>query len=318
MIFRIILCDVGYKKRGNPESMKQSTNHLLMVEPAVFYANPQTMDTNAYQNDGTAENRDITLQKARKEFRLYRDMLVEKGVMVTSVLGHENCPDMVFPNWASTYDNGQLILYPMLNENRSAERTPQIIDRLKQYYPKVQDWSGYEAQNLALESTASIVADHVNRRAYAGLSRRTSPELAQKWADFMGYDLIMFETKSHAGIPVYHTDFLMYIGTKMAGICAECITDKPTRKAVLDRLSQTHDVVEFTMEQLQANCCNALEIVGTEGERILTFSKAAHEALDKAQATAIEKHYKTLICPDLTTLEKHGGGSARCMLMELF
>lgn len=298
--------------------MKQSTNHLFMVEPAVFYANPQTMETNAYQIDGAIEGHDVTLRKAREEFRTYRDMLVERGVSVTTVLGQDECPDMVFPNWASTYDNGQLILYPMLNDNRAAERTPEITALLKNLYDKTEDWSGYEAEGLALESTASIVADHVNRRAYSGLSRRTAPELVQKWADFTGYDVITFETQSHAGIPVYHTDFLMYIGSDMVGICAECITDETLRKSVLDCLSQTHEVVEFSMAQLQANCCNALEIVGTDGERILTMSLAAHEALDAPQLRVIERHYKTLICPDLQTLEKYGGGSARCMLMELF
>ena len=298
--------------------MKQSTNHLFMVEPAAFYANPQTITTNAYQFEGEAESRDITLSKARTEFRNYRDMLVEKGVMVTSVLGHKDCPDMVFPNWASTYDDGRLIIYPMLNENRAAERTPKVINWLKHYYPDVTDWSGYEAKNMALESTASIVADHVNRRAYSGRSQRTSPELVEKWADFMGYDVISFDTLCHAGIPVYHTDFLMYIGTKMAGICAEVITDEALRKEVLNRLRETHEVVEFTPEQLQANCCNALEVVGAKEERMLTMSKAAFEALDNTQIKIIGKYYDTLICPDLTTLEKYGGGSARCMLMELF
>ncbi len=298
--------------------MKQSTNHLFMVEPAVFYANPQTIETNAYQVSGKFESHDVTLRKARDEFRIYRDMLVEKGVMVTSVLGHKDCPDMVFPNWASTYDDGRLIIYPMLNDNRAAERTPKVINWLKHYYPDVTDWSGYEAKGLALESTASIVADHVNRLAYSGLSLRTAPELIEKWADFMGYDVISFETQSHAGIPVYHTDFLMYIGSEMAGICAEVITDDGLRKRVLDRLSKTHEIVEFSNAQLQANCCNALEIVGTGGERMLTMSKAAFGALDNAQRVIIGKYYKTLICPDLTTLEKYGGGSARCMLMELF
>lgn len=298
--------------------MKQSTNHLFMVEPAVFYANPQTMETNAYQIDGASLGHDLTLRKAREEFRIYRDMLVARGVSVTTVLGQEECPDMVFPNWASTYDDGQLILYPMLNENRAAERTPEITALLKKLYSKTEDWSGYEAEGLALESTASIVADHVNRRAYSGLSRRTAPELVQKWADFTGYDVITFETKSHAGIPVYHTDFLMYIGSDMVGICTQCITDDAARREIFDRLSQTHEVVEFSMAQLQANCCNALEIVGTDGERMLTMSLAAREALDAAQLRVIENHYKTLICPDLETLEKYGGGSARCMLMELF
>ncbi len=298
--------------------MKQSTNHLLMVEPAVFYANPETMKTNAYQVKGDVESHDVTLQRARAEFRNYRDMLVEKGVMITSVLGHKDCPDMVFPNWASTYDNGRLIIYPMLNENRAAERTPKVINWLKHYYPDITDWSGYETKGMALESTASIVADHVNKRAYSGRSARTSPELVKKWADFMGYDMISFDTVSHASIPVYHTDFLMYIGSEMVGICAESITDEGLRAKVLNRLRETHEVIELSAAQLRANCCNALEIVGAKEERMLTMSKAAFEALEGNQIKIIERYYDTIICPDLATLEKYGGGSARCMLMELF
>lgn len=297
---------------------RQSTNHMFMVEPAVFYANPQTMDTNAYQHDDAHEPRAVTLQKALKEFRTYRDMLVEHGVMVTTVLGEPNCPDMVFPNWASTYEDGRLILYPMLNENRQAERTPQIIEQLKAFYPKVEDWSAYETQGLALESTASIVSDHVNKRGYSGLSARTSPELVKKWSDYIGYDVMTFETHSHAGVPVYHTDFLMYIGTKVAGICTECFVHEHEKEAVLERLSETHDVVEFTMAQLQANCCNALEVLNAQGEPMLTMSQAAYDALTDEQLSVLRKYYNQLICPDLKTLEKYGGGSARCMLMELF
>ncbi len=298
--------------------MKQSTNHILMVRPEVFFANPQTMDTNAYQIEGVAQPKDVILAGAMAEFNAYREMLVEKGVIITTVNGHPDCPDMVFPNWASVYDDGRMILYPMLNQNRQAERTPEIISFLKRYYPKVEDWSGYEAQGIALESTASIVSDHVNKRAYSGLSRRTPPELVEKWADFMGYDVMAFDTASHAGIPVYHTDFLMYIGSDMAAICAECITDEAVRSAVVARLRETHEVVELSMAQLRANCGNALEVIGAGGERMLTFSNAALEALDDAQISVIRKHYNTIITPDLTTLEKYGGGSARCMLMEMF
>lgn len=298
--------------------MEQSTNHLLMIEPASFYANPQTMDTNAYQVENRNESKEVTLEKARAEFRAYRDELVSRGVMVTTFLGEEECPDMIFPNSFSTYDDGRMVIYPMLNENRCAEKTPMILKRLKEFYPVFQDWSEYESKGLALEGTASIVSDHVNQVAYAGLSQRTSRQLVEKWAEFSGYEMAMFETKSHAGIPVYHTDFLMYIGTDMAGICAECITDEDFRVAILERLRETHEVVELSMAQLQANCGNALEIVGKDGERMLTFSKSALEALNDKQLSVVRKHYNTIITPDLATIEKYGGGSARCMLMELF
>ncbi|MCB1592688.1 MAG: hypothetical protein KDI90_09580 [Alphaproteobacteria bacterium] len=297
--------------------MKQSTNHLLMIEPAEFYTNPETVETNAYQVDRDDRSRAEISRAAIREFRDYRDALVQNGVMVTTVLGHKGSPDMVFPNWASVYDDGRMVLYPMLSENRQKERRPDIIEMLMKTYPDLTDWSGYEKEGAFLESTASIVADHANRVGYAALSQRTHPGLVKQWGEFMGYDVVMFETESHAGIPVYHTDYLMYVGTEMAALCVECVLPE-FRDEVLGRLKDTHDVMEISMDQLRANCGNALEVVGYEGARMLTMSEAARAALDEAQLKTIDKHYSALITSPLPTLEKYGGGSARCMLMELF
>lgn len=297
--------------------MKQSTNHLLMVEPAEFYANPETVETNAYQVTRDDRSREEISRAAVREFRDYRDALVESGVMVTSVLGHRGSPDMVFPNWASVYPNGRMVLYPMLCENRQKERRPDIIAMLAKSYPEVTDWSGYEREGKFLESTASIVADHVNKVGYAALSKRTHPDLVKKWGDFMGYEVVVFETESHAGIPVYHTDYLMYIGTGMAALCVECLLPE-YRDAVRARLRDTHEVMEISMAQLRANCGNALEVIGEGGRRLLTMSAAAEAALDEGQRNMIAKHFSGTITRPLPTLEKYGGGSARCMLMELF
>lgn len=299
--------------------MRQSTNHVLMIEPEEFYANPETMDTNAYQIVGEeGDVQDKILDCAIREFRAYRDMLVDAGVVVTTLKGREGSPDSVFPNCISTYDSNLAIVYPMYSPNRRAERTGQLLDIIGHHYARVLDWSAVENEGFALESTASIVSDHVNKFAYSGLSKRTSAELVNKWADFMGYDVLVFETKSHAGIPVYHTDFLMYIGTGMAGVCTSCISDDVAKKNVENRLRSTHDVVILTMEQLQKNCGNALEVVGRGGELMLTMSKSAFESLDRDQLKIVRSHYNKVIVPDIPTLEKYGGGSARCMLMELF
>lgn len=297
--------------------MRQSTNHLLMIEPTEFYTNPQTVETNAYQAERDDRSRAEISAAAIREFRDYRDALVQAGVMVTTVQGHRGSPDMVFPNWASVYDDGRMVLYPMLSENRQKERRPDIIEMLKKSYPEVTDWSGYEHAGKFLESTASIVSDHVNKIGYAALSKRTNPELVKKWADFMDYEVIIFETESHAGIPVYHTDYLMYVGTSMAALCAECILPE-YRETVRARLSATHEVMEISMAQLRANCGNALEVVGAGGDRLLTLSDSARAALEPAQLEMIGKHFKGIVSSPIPVLEKYGGGSARCMLMELF
>ena len=288
-----------------------------MIEPAEFYTNPETLETNAYQAERDDRSREEISRAAVREFRDYRDVLVAAGVKVTTVLGHRGSPDMVFPNWASVYPDGRMILYPMLSVNRQKERRPDIIAMLRKSYPDVTDWSGYEKEGKYLESTASIVSDHVNKIAYAALSKRTNPELVKQWADFMGYEVLMFETESHAGIPVYHTDYLMWIGTELAALCVDCLLPH-YRDTVLKKLKSTHEVIELSMAQLRANSGNALEVIGEGGARMLTLSDTAQAALDEAQLEVIGRHFARLVSSPIPTLEKYGGGSARCMLMELF
>lgn len=296
--------------------MRQSTNRLLMIRPAEFYANPETAATNAYQA-GTGKPDPEILRRAMEEFQRFYDVLTGAGVRITLGKGISGCPDMVFPNWFFTHESGELILCPMLNSNRQAERTPELTGLLRGMYPQVLDWTEHEKEGRALESTASIVSDHINRRAYAALSARTDEALARQWAAHRGYEIEIFETRSHAGIPVYHTDCVMWIGTTLAGICDPVIVGEG-RKRILKKLEETHEVVRFTAEQLRTFCGNALEVQGAGGERMLAISEGAVNSLSDAQRAQIEKHFVRILSAPLETLEKYGGGSARCMLAELF
>ncbi|MFK7839844.1 MAG: arginine deiminase-related protein [Bdellovibrionales bacterium] len=298
---------------------QQSSNHLLMVEPASFYANPETMETNVYQVQ-ESEPREVVFAKALKEFREFRDVLVEAGVMVTTVRGFEDCPDMVFPNCLSTHrddEGGKLFIYPMLNENRQAERDDELIEILQRSYDVTEDWTLYETEGRAIESTASIVMDRVNKVGYSGLSARSDRDLVQKWCDLQEYELVGFETQSHAGKPVYHTDCVMWIGTSLAGVCSQNIVEED-RGRVMSRIKKTHKVVEFDPEQLKAMCGNALEVIGESGLRYLAMSSAAYRALREDQEKKILQYFDRILHSPLDTLETYGGGSARCMLMELF
>ncbi len=298
---------------------QQSTNHLLMIEPASFYANPETMETNVYQVTED-EARDVVFEKALAEFHGFVDALRACGVEVSTFKGLENCPDMVFPNCLSTHrDEGlaQMFIYPMLNENRQAERDPTMIDALAKDYPQVEDWARYEAEGRALESTASIVMDRANKIGYSGLSARTDEALVRAWCDDMGYEAVIFNTRSHTGKPVYHTDCVMWIGTSLAGLCTDSLVEED-RARVLEHLKARRAVVEFDAAQLQAFCGNALEVVGAGGKRYLAMSSRAHGALRGDQRDLILEHFEDIIHAPLDTLEKYGGGSARCMLMELF
>lgn len=296
--------------------INQSTNHILMIEPKEFYLNPETQDTNVYQI-GNSASKEMTFSKALQEFRTYRDCLVSHGVTVTTFQGIEGCPDHLFPNWAATDPFGTLSLFPMLNANRSAERIPRITDKLEQYYDLVVDLRDEEQNGLALESTGSLVMDHANKIVYAALSARTNEGLAQRWADAREYELVTFNTKSHTRQPVYHTDLIIHIGTNYAGVCSECIVDED-RSRIVGMLKEYRDVVEYDNSQLQNFCGNSLEVVDANGYHLLAMSKAGQDALKPEQKERILKHMKAIIGTDISTIELYGGGSARCLMMELF
>lgn len=296
----------------------QSTNHILMIDPAVFYANPETMDSNHYQDEDNAGPSVDKTAEAKAEFKGLRDLLVANGIAITELLGSDDCPDHIFPNWLSTLPDGRLTLYKMKDPSRKRELTPQIVDLFSRSYTLDMDLRDNDKDGANLESTASICRDHVNKIGYAALSARTDRELAQKWADHYGYKLIAFDTKSHTGKPIYHTDVLMHIGTDVATICAECIADDTEREMVLESLRSTHTVVELTMDQLLAFCGNALEVRGANDEKILVMSESAYKALTPEQIAIYEKHLDKILYTPLYTVERYGGGSARCMMLELF
>tara|TARA_R110002124_G_scaffold129483_1_gene290809 strand:- start:108098 stop:109000 length:903 start_codon:yes stop_codon:yes gene_type:complete len=299
-------------------TIKQTTNHILMIDPAVFYANPETMDSNHYQDESSAGPTVDKTAEAHKEFQDLRDILVENGLVITELRGRDDCPDHVFPNWLSTMPDGRLTLYKMKDQSRKRELTPQIVDLFSRSYKLDLDFRDNKKENANLESTASICRDHVNKIGYAALSARTDRELAQQWADHYGYKLMAFNTHSHTGKPIYHTDVLMHIGTKVATICAECITDPAERAEVLASLNETHIVVEITLDQLLSFCGNALEVHNPAGEQILVMSERSYKALTAEQIAVYEAHLDKILYVPLYNVEQYGGGSARCMMLELF
>lgn len=297
----------------NPQAPRQSTNHIMMMEPMEFHANPQTKATNSYQHEDDLDIADIH-QKAVAELRSFRDLLIEHGVVVTTTLGQKGCPDDIFcNNWVSTHEGKRMVLYPMLADNRQTERRANLIEILERTYSDVQDLTAHEKEGKALESTGAICMDRVNRIAYQARSDRSNEELAALWCDMNDYTHIPFDT-AHRGKPVYHADVLMWIGTDIAGINSECLETQDIVKSLRDRRT----VIEFSNEQMQAFCGNSLEVIGTDGERLLVMSAAGYKTLRDDQKELLSQHYKTIINPEIPTIEYYGGGSARCMLLELF
>lgn len=294
----------------------QSTNHVLLIRPVEFYSNQQTIETNHYQSVDDDKPHSEILEDALIEFDNFENNLLENNIKVTTLKGQEGCPDNIFPNWAVTYDDQSMHLFSMLGENRRLEKSDKHIAFLNKQYQTTLDYSPYENQSRFLEGTSSLVLDRVNRKAYMGISARSNEELAIKWAKEQNYELIVFETQSHSGNPIYHSDVMMYIGTELAVVCSEAI--KIGANNVINELSHTHRILEISSQQLLDFCGNCIEIKDTNNNLNLIMSTSSFEGYDSSQLNVLNEHFTKIIHSNLKTIEKYGGGSARCMIMELY
>ena len=296
---------------------KQSTSHLFMIEPESFYSNEQTSYTNHYQKEVTGEDIGEITQKALTEFHTLKNKIEERCIKVTSLKGSKECPDHIFPNWFMTFDNKTMQIFSMLAPNRREEKKLSMIEHLSNTYKLSADFSYLENKEIFLESTSSMVFDRVNRIVYAGISPRTNAVQSIIWCRNNNFELVLFETEGHTGSPIYHTDVLMYVGTDIIGICFDVIKEEHV-DYVRDKVNAHHDVVELTSEQIQNFSGNAIEAKNEAGELFLIISSRGFNALNDDQVNKLLKSYKEIIHSDIPTIEKYGGGSARCMLTELF
>ena len=294
----------------------QSTNHVLLIRPTEFYSNDQTIETNHYQKPDNKKPRSEILNEALIEFDSFEKNLLDHGIRVTTFLGQKGCPDNIFPNWAVTFDDRSMHIFSMLGENRRLEKSENHIRDLNRTYQTTLDYSKYENKSQFLEGTSSLVLDRVNRAAYMGISPRSDKGLAKKWASEHDYELFAFETQSHTGKPIYHSDVMMYIGTELAVICTEAI--KTGANNVINQLSKTHEILEISSDQLVNFCGNCIEVKDINNATNLIMSTRAYEGYKSKQIKVLNNYFNQIIHSDLKTIETYGGGSARCMIMELF
>ncbi len=296
---------------------KQSTSHLFMIEPESFYVNEQTAFTNHYQKKANDESPEIIAEKALEEFHKLKNKIEEKGIKVTSLKGSKDCPDHIFPNWFITFEDKTMQIFSMMAPNRRKEKKLSMIERLMETYDLTDDMSHLEEKEIFLESTSSMVFDRVNRIVYAGISPRTNAVQLIIWCRHNNYELVLFETESHTGSAIYHTDVLMYVGTDIIGICFDVV--KPEHiDYVKEKVRKHHQVVELSSEQIEEFCGNAIESKNEDDDLFLIMSSRAFKALNQEQINKLLTSYKEIIHSDIPTIEKYGGGSARCMLTELF
>lgn len=303
--------------------MKQSTAHIFMVRPAGFRRNEETSD-NSFQQGQPTTAHDIDV-RAGQEFDAFVAELRENGVQVyvSQADAAKNTPDALFPNnWLSFHEDRRAAVYPMKAVNRRNERDENVLYELCNTFgldlEEIVDFTEFEDHDRFLEGTGSVVLDRVNKVCYAALSDRTDEGAVHLFCDAFGYQAVCFSTLHPSGKPVYHTNVIMCIGSEFVVICEEVISDASARQRVMQQLEASRrKIVRISVDQLNAFAGNTLEILTEEGQRRIVMSKRAWESLDRAQQATLSQ-FGQLITPDLNTIETYGGGSARCMLCEVF
>ena len=307
--------------------MNQTTNSILMIRPVAFRMNEQTAVNNYYQKVLDGLSKETVNAKAQEEFDAFVQKLRMVGVNVIVVEDtlSPDTPDSIFPNnWISFHENGDVVLYPMFAENRREERREDILDILEEnefVINEIMDYTAAEEDGFYLEGTGSILLDRENGKAYCALSPRADEELFIEFCEDFEYSPVIFEafqTVNGERKLIYHTNVMMCIGDTFAVICADCIDDKKERKMVLDSLkADGKEIILITEEQVNSFAGNMLEVKGTDDRRYLVMSQSAHQSLTKKQIAQIEEHI-TILSSSLDTIEACGGGSARCMMAEIF
>lgn len=303
----------------------QTTHHVLMVRPVRFGFNEETAGNNAFQQKSeSVEDALRTQQQAVSEFDAYVALLQKNGVDVDVLqdTAEPFTPDSIFPNNCfSTHIKGEkriLVIYPMYANNRRLER-----DKLMQWinpydYDEVIDLTGYEQDHMYLEGTGSLVLDRDHHIAYACISPRTNEDVVREWADIMGFESLLFDSTDEDGVPIYHTNVMMHVGTGYAVVCMDSINAPSKREQLLQTLQQTDkEIVEISYEQMHHFAGNMLEVSNRSGEQLLVMSATARAVLTPSQSSRLEKFVR-IISPDIHAIETAGGGSARCMLAEIF
>ncbi len=297
----------------------QTTSKVFMVKPVRFGYNPQTAGNNAFSRPGRENS---AQENALREFTSYVALLRANKIDV--VIGEDtstpHTPDSIFPNnWFSTHEDGTMVLYPMSTLNRRHERKEELLEVIRKNFEvrRLIDLTWWENDNLYLEGTGSMVLDRENKIVYAAKSQRTSEKVLEDFCKQMCYTPVYFEAYDRQGVAIYHTNVMMSVGTAYAIVCMESIRPEDRERVLGSIRDSGKKVLDISFDQLEHFAGNMLELRNTEGRPILVMSASARKSLTIEQNRELSAHYK-LLSPQLDYIETHGGGSARCMLAELF
>ncbi len=302
---------------------QQTTSNILMVRPANFGYNEETAQNNAFQTKDESLSQRQIIDKAREEFDGFVSKLRERGINVIVAEDSPSPvkPDAVFPNnWVTMHDDATMILYPMFAKARRMERDEDIIRLIENQFVvnKKIHLEHYEGVERYLEGTGSMILDRVNGIVYACNSIRTDLELLDELCDIIHYKRIAFKAVDAHGQEIYHTNVMMALGETFVVICLETIRDEAERMMLIKHFEITDkEIIEISLEQMQHFAGNMLQVRNKVGETFLVMSEQAYYSLDPAQINHIQRHTQ-IVFSDIKTIETYGGGSARCMMAEIF
>lgn len=307
--------------------MKQFTSSILMIEPVDFRFNTETAVNNYFQMQPT-ESAETTQENALKEFTAMVAKLRGHGieVIVLQDTPKPHTPDSIFPNnWISFHENKSVALYPMFAKNRREERREaEVLELLSEHgfaAEEIYDYTEAEQEDIFLEGTGSIILDRTHKIAYAAISARTDAELFQEFCKDFKYKPVLFtayQTVKDQRLPIYHTNVMMCVADEYAVICLSTLDNQAEHQKVVRQLQETDkEIIDITEEQMHHFAGNMLQVGGQGNDKYLVMSQTAYDSLTKEQIETIKK-YNPIITVDISTIETQGGGSARCMMAEVF
>lgn len=301
----------------------QTTSTILMVRPSNFGFNPETAANNAFQINDTSLSVAEIQQKAMVEFDNFVAILRGHGIHV--VVAEDSAmpvkTDAVFPNnWITSHGDGTMILYPMYAPSRRLERADNVIKLIETEFlvKKVLHLEHFEDVPSFLEGTGSMILDRVNDVCYACLSPRTDLSLLEEWCDIMQHECVAFHAVDAQRQDIYHTNVMMALGETFVVICLDTVRDVVEKQNLIAHFVATKkEIIKISLTQMQSFAGNMLQLRNDAGQTFLVMSKQAYQSLSETQIGDIQKHTE-IVYADIKTIETYGGGSARCMLAEMF
>lgn len=301
--------------------MEHFTSRILMISPNKFRNNELTIVDNSFQSR-QVNNTSIS-DNAISEFERLKETILKKDISVHALDDDSefDTPDAVFPNnWISFHKSHKAVLYPMYASNRRLERKSSTLEKLFNQGLNIEiikDYSHFENDNKFLEGTGSVVLDRKNKFAYCSISSRSDNELLKLFCSEMNYTPIVFNS-IYQSKPIYHTNVMMSICNNFSIICLDSIKDENQRRSVKANLKDSNlEIIDITIDQMCSFLGNSIQLIDSNYNPLLVMSSTAYESISSSQIKIIEK-YTDIIHSDIKTIEKNGGGSARCMIAEIF